>query len=170
MSSGRPPPSFLWVRASWLAAPSLQEKLSTAASPFANWAESRFGGFASSGVSGQFGVGLLLGAIWSPCAGPALGAASLLAAQGKDLGEVALTMLLFGIGAALPLLALGMLSREAAVKLRGKLLSAGQAVRFSLGAILVVLGAAILTGYDKQAETWLLNASPDWLTTLTTSI
>ena len=153
-----------------LAAPSLQEKFSAAASPIAGWAENRFGGFASAGVPGQFGVGLLLGAIWSPCAGPALGAASLLAAQGKDLGEVALSMLFFGTGAALPLLALGMLSREAAVKLRGRLMSAGQAARFSLGAILVVLGAAILTGYDKQAETWLLNASPDWLTRLTTSI
>ncbi len=153
-----------------LATPSLQEKFSSAASPFGSWAENRFGGFSSAGISGQFAVGLLLGAVWSPCAGPALGAASLLASQGKDLGEVALIMLLFGIGAALPLLAIGMLSREAALRLRGKLMGAGQALRLGLGAILIVLGAAILTGYDKQAETWLLNASPDWLTKLTTSI
>ena len=79
-------------------------------------------------------------------------------------------MILFGIGAALPLLAIGMLSREAALKLRGKLMGAGRALRAGLGAILIVLGAAILSGYDKQAETWLLNASPDWLTKLTTSI
>ncbi len=153
-----------------LAMPSLQERFSAAASPFAGWAENRFGGFSGAGISGQFGVGLLLGAIWSPCAGPALGAASLLASQGKDLGEVAAVMLLFGIGAALPLLALGLLSREAAVKLRGKLMGAGRAVRLGMGAILIALGAAILTGYDKQAETWLLNASPEWLTKLTTSI
>ncbi len=153
-----------------LAAPSLQEKLTTAASPFAGWTESRFGGFSSAGVSGQFAVGLLLGAVWSPCAGPSLGAASLLAAQGNDLGEVAMVMLLFGIGAALPLLAIGMLSREAALRVRGRLMAAGRAMRLGLGAILVVLGAAILTGYDKQAETWLLNASPEWLSKLTTSI
>ncbi len=153
-----------------LAVPSLQEKLSAAASPFAGWAENRFGGFSGAGISGQFAVGLLLGAVWSPCAGPALGAASLLASQGKDLGEVALVMILFGIGAALPLLAIGMLSREAALRLRGRLMGAGRALRLGLGAILIVLGAAILTGYDEQAETWLLNASPDWLTKLTTSI
>ncbi len=153
-----------------LATPSLQEKFSAAASPFGNWAENRFGGFSSAGISGQFAVGLLLGAVWSPCAGPALGAASLLASQGKDLGEVALVLLLFGIGAALPLLAIGMLSREAAVRLRGKLMGAGRALRLGLGAILILLGAAILTGYDKQAETWLVNLSPDWLTNLTTSI
>ena len=67
-----------------------------------------FGGFASRGLSGQFSVGLLLGMVWTPCVGPTLGAASLLAAQGKHLGEVGLTMVVFGIGAALPLLLLGL--------------------------------------------------------------
>ena len=152
-----------------LAMPGLQERFSAAASPFGDWAESRFGQFSSAGVTGQFGVGVLLGAVWSPCAGPVLGAASLLASQGKDLGEVTLVMLLFGIGAALPLLALGLLSREVVVKLRGKLLRAGRVMRLGMGAILIVLGTTILTGYDKQAEVWLLNASPDWLTKLTAS-
>ena len=53
-------------------------------------------------VAGQFGLGLLLGAVWSPCVGPTLGAASVLAAKGEDLLQVALTMLAFGVGAALP--------------------------------------------------------------------
>jgi cytochrome c biogenesis protein CcdA len=153
-----------------LAAPGLQEKVSVAASPFGNWAQKRFGGFSSAGISGQFGAGLLLGAIWSPCAGPTLGAASVLASQGQHLGEAALMMLFFGAGAALPLLALGALSREAAMKLRGKLMTAGRGLRLGMGAILVVLGGAIVTGFDKQAETWLLDASPQWLTDLTSSI
>ena len=153
-----------------LAAPPLQERFSIAASPFGNWAQKRFGGFSSAGLSGQFATGLLLGAVWSPCAGPTLGAASVLASQGQRLGEVALTMLLFGVGAALPLLALGALSREAAMKLRGKLMTAGGALRFGIGATLILLGGAIVTGFDKQAETWLLDASPGWLTNMTTSI
>ena len=66
---------------------------------------------ACSGLAGQFAVGLLLGAVWSPCVGPTLGAASLLASQGKDLPQVALTMVVFGIGAAVPLILLGLLSR-----------------------------------------------------------
>jgi cytochrome c biogenesis protein CcdA len=93
-----------------------------------------------------------------------------LASQGQQLGEVALVMIFFGIGAALPLLALGLLSREAAMRLRGKLMTAGRGLRLGMGVILIVLGGAILTGYDKHAETWLLNASPEWLTKLTTSI
>jgi len=153
-----------------LALPVLQEKITVAASPFSNWVSSRFGGFKPSGVSGQFGTGLLLGAVWSPCAGPTLGAASVLASQGQQLGEVALIMLVFGIGAALPLLLLGLFSREAAMKLRGKLMTAGRGLRLAMGLILIVLGGAILTGYDKQAEAWLVEISPDWLTKLTTSI
>ena len=43
-----------------------------------------------------------------PLVGPTLGAASVLAAQGKDLGPVAVTMIAFGIGAAAPLIVLGM--------------------------------------------------------------
>jgi cytochrome c biogenesis protein CcdA len=39
--------------------------------------------------------------------GPTLGTASLLTAQGRDLLQVVLTMFAFGVGAALPLLALG---------------------------------------------------------------
>jgi cytochrome c biogenesis protein CcdA len=153
-----------------LALPALQEKITAAAGPFSNWVSSRFGGGKTAGLSGQFGAGLLLGAVWSPCAGPTLGAASVLASQGQQLGEVALIMLVFGLGAALPLLMLGLLSREAALRLRGKLATAGQGLRLAMGVILIVLAGAILTGYDKQAEAWLLQISPDWLTRLTTSV
>ena len=51
-----------------LAAPSLQERFSVAASPLGNWVN-RFGGFSSAGISGQFAAGLLLGAVWTPARG-----------------------------------------------------------------------------------------------------
>ena len=72
-----------------LLAPRLQAQFALAAGPVGNWTEQRFGGFSTSGLGGQFAVGLLLGAVWSPCVGPTLGAASVLASQGKDLGAVA---------------------------------------------------------------------------------
>ena len=80
---------------------------------------------APSGLGGQFIVGLVLGAIWSPCVGPTLGAASTLAAQGKDLAAVAAVMIAFGLGAAVPLLVVASLSREAMKRWRGKLMQAG---------------------------------------------
>ena len=91
--------------------------------------------FAATGLAGQFGLGLLLGAVWSPCVGPTLGAASLLAAKGENLGQVAITMLAFGIGAALPLMLLGFLSREAMQRWRGRLLEAGKGGKTLLGVL-----------------------------------
>lgn len=151
-----------------LMVPAAQARLAAAGGPVGDWAERRFGGFATSGLAGQFGVGLLLGAVWSPCVGPTLGAASLLAAQGRDLGRVALTMLAFGLGAALPLIGLGALSRAALVAWRARMLRAGKGLKAALGLVLVLTGAAIVGGLDKRIETALVEASPDWLNRLTT--
>ncbi len=153
-----------------LMVPVAQTRLAAAAGPVSDWTERRFGGFSTAGLAGQFGVGLLLGAVWSPCVGPTLGAASLLASQGRDLGTVALTMLLFGLGAALPLLLLGTLSREVLMRWRDRMMGLGKGLKAALGLILVATGLMIATGLDKAAETALVNASPDWLTALTTRL
>jgi len=148
--------------------PRLQTQLAVAAGPLANWTQSRAGGFSTQGLGGQFSLGLLLGAVWSPCVGPTLGAASVLAARAEDIGAVAMTMLAFGIGAALPLLLLGMLSREALSRWRDRMLSAGKGGKAAMGALLLVAGVLILSGLDKRLEAVLVEASPDWLTNLTT--
>ena len=148
--------------------PRLQVQLAAAATPVGNWAQARAGGFAGTGLSGQFLVGVLLGAVWSPCVGPTLGAASVLAARAENLTDVALTMIAFGIGAALPLLAIGMMSREALMRWRGRMLSAGSGGKAAMGVLLLAIGVSILTGLDKRIETALVEASPDWLTALTT--
>jgi cytochrome c-type biogenesis protein len=151
-----------------LIVPLFQSRLAVAAGPMSRWADQRLAGFSASGLRGPFCVGLLLGLAWSPCVGPTLGAASLLASQANDLTRVAATMLLFGLGASSPLLAVGLLSREVMVKARGRLLSAGQNLRFLLGFAFVLIGASIVSGIDKQVETALVEASPQWLTDLTT--
>lgn len=151
-----------------LVLPSLQIRLATAGGPVGNWAEERFGGFSTTGLGGQFAVGLLMGVVWSPCVGPTLGAASVLASQGQNLGQVALTMLAFGVGAALPLLLLGAVSRPALMRWRERMLSAGKGGKVLLGGFLILVALAVMTGLDKTVETFLVNASPQWLTNLTT--
>jgi len=148
--------------------PAWQTRLATAGGPVSDWTDRTFGGFSGSGLSGQFAMGLLLGAVWSPCVGPTLGAASLLASQGRDLAQVTITMAVFGLGAALPLAILGLLSRSALMKMRGRMLSAGQFGKALLGVALLLIGIGIITGADKWIETALVNASPAWLTDLTT--
>jgi cytochrome c biogenesis protein CcdA len=152
-----------------LVVPSWQAWLAAAGGPVSGWADRRFGGFASSGLAGQFAIGLLLGAVWSPCVGPTLGAASLLASQGHDLPQVALTMAVFGVGGALPLIVLGLLSRATLMRVRARLMSAGQLGKSLLGVAFIVIGLAIVSGADKRIEAVLVDASPPWLTELTTS-
>ena len=151
-----------------LVLPPLQARAAVAAGPVGQWADERFGGFSRDGVGGQFGLGLLLGAVWSPCVGPTLGAASALASEGRDLGQVAATMLVFGLGAALPLLLVGILSRDVLMRWRSRMLGAGQGLKAALGVVLVVGGLLILTGLDHRVEVALVDLSPDWLTAATT--
>ncbi len=152
-----------------LVMPSWQARLAAAGGPISAWADRRFGDVASSGLAGQFAIGLLLGAVWSPCVGPTLGAASLLASQGRDLPQVALTMTVFGVGAGLPLILLGLLSRASLMRVRSRLISAGKLGKTLLGLMLMVIGASIVSGLDRQIEAALVDASPQWLTRLTTA-
>lgn len=153
-----------------LLVPALQARFAVAAGPVGDWTQRRFGSPAGIGLTGQFGVGLLLGVVWSPCVGPTLGAASAMAARGENLGAVSLTMLAFGLGAALPLLALGSVSRATLARWRGGLMAAGQRAKMGLGVLLVGLAVLMLTGLDRRLESWLVDHSPEWLTRLTTSI
>jgi cytochrome c biogenesis protein CcdA len=148
--------------------PQMQERLAAAAGPIGNWAQQQSAGMSTGGLSGQFCVGLLLGAVWSPCVGPTLGAASVLAARSEHLAGVAVTMAAFGIGAALPLLAIGLMSRETLTRWRDHLLSAGRGGKALMGALLLAVGLLILSGLDKRLEAVLVEASPAWLTELTT--
>jgi cytochrome c biogenesis protein CcdA len=151
-----------------LLVPRFQAQFALAAGPVSQWTEQRFGGLSGNGIGGQFGVGLLLGAVWSPCVGPTLGAASLLAARGENLGYVTITMLMFGFGAALPLLVLGLLSRETLLRWRARLYAAGKTGKLTMGVILVAVGILVISGLDKRLETMLVDLSPAWLTELTT--
>jgi cytochrome c-type biogenesis protein len=160
--------ALLIVIGAVLLLPNLQGQLAVAAGPFGNWAQNQASGMSTRGLGGQFALGLLLGVVWSPCVGPTLGAASVLAAQGKDLGHVAITMIAFGIGAAAPLIVLGLLSREVLMHWRDRLLKAGKTGKYALGALLLLLGVFIVSGLDRKLETALVNASPTWLTQLTT--
>jgi cytochrome c biogenesis protein CcdA len=121
-------------------------------------------------LPGQFAIGLLIGVVWTPCVGPTLGAATTLASQGRDLSDVALLMAVFGLGAALPLVILGALSRASMTRWSGGLGSAARVGKAIFGAVFVAFGLVTLTGLDKVLETAILSASPSWLIAFTTAL
>ena len=146
----------------------LQDLFAHATSALSNSGNQLLAHMTFDGLTGQFLVGILLGVVWSPCVGPTLGAATTLASQGKNLREIGLLMLIFGIGTAAPLIFLGSLSRASMMKIRGGLLSAGRYGKQLFGLVMLVLGVLIATGVDKSLEVWILDRSPDWLTAVTT--
>jgi len=145
----------------------LQAKFAVATSGLSGSGQSLLSRISTDGLLGQFALGLLLGIVWSPCVGPTLGATITLASQGQNLAHATLVMALFGIGASTPLIIFGMLSRQAVMKFRDKMLTAGKKI---LGTLLLALGLMIVTGADKKFETAALKLAPDWLVRLTTSI
>lgn len=147
---------------------SLQERFALATSGIGNAGNNFINQINLGGLGGQFAIGLLLGVVWSPCVGPTLGAAIVLASQGAQLPQVVFLMGLFGIGAALPVVILAYVSRTAMMKVRGQLMQAGKTGKIVLGLIMVSVAVMILTGMDKRVEAWLVEISPDWLTALTT--
>ncbi len=146
----------------------LQEKFASATAGIGSSGNHLLSKVSTDSFLGQFILGLLLGVIWSPCVGPVLGATITLASQGANLDHVILVMALFGLGAGLPLILLGLLSRQAMMKVKSKLSIAGKVGKCVLGVILLIVGLLIIFGLDKQFETLIVTASPDWLITLTT--
>jgi cytochrome c-type biogenesis protein len=147
---------------------SMQQRFSTVTHGISDVGNRFINGLRLDSLWGQFALGLVLGVVWSPCVGPTLGAAVLLASQGSHLPQVALLMAIFGLGAALPVVALSLISRTAITRIRGRLVGTGKIGKIVLGATMLGLAILILTNTDKTLEAWLVDQSPLWLTKLTT--
>lgn len=138
----------------------LQNLTSRLLSPLAS-AASRLANATGGGLTGQFAVGTLLGGVWSPCAGPTLGAAIGLASTGDSMARASMMMAAFGLGSSLPLVATAYAARHL-LRRRGRLLAAGALAKPVFGFALVVMGAFVMTGTDKLVEAALLARLPQW--------
>ncbi len=150
--------------------PKAQEKLATAASPLASGANERMTKVNTQGALGQFTIGLLLGAVWSPCVGPTLGGAIGLAASGENLLQATLTMLAFGIGVSTILLLLSFGSRELLTRRRDRLMRWMPWAKPIMGIALVFVGVALLMRWNHAIDAWLLDIMPAWLQDLSVSV
>jgi cytochrome c biogenesis protein CcdA len=146
----------------------LQQRFASATSGISNAGNSLLSRWKLDGLWGQFAIGLILGIVWSPCVGPTLGAAIVLASEGSQLTHAATLMAIFGLGAALPIVILGQVSRAAMGRWRNQMMQAGQTGKVLLGVSMLLIALAVFTGSDKVFEAWLVNISPAWLTKLST--
>lgn len=140
------------------------------ASPLADGANRRIDRVQNKGLAPQFAVGMLLGAVWSPCIGPTLGGAVTLAASGENLGYATVTMLIFGAGVSTVLLGLAYGSRHVITSRRQRLMGIMPWAKLVMGAMLLVVGLAIWFHIDKLIEAWLLDVMPIWLQDLSVAL
>ncbi len=111
---------------------------------------------------GQFAIGGLLGAAWSPCVGPTLGIALGLAGlEGSKLQATGM-MLVFGVGLSLPLLAIAYGFKSTLLRRKKGLIFMNQYGSKLLGASVALIAALMLTGLDKKMETYVVNYLPNW--------
>ncbi len=145
-----------------------QMLLATAMGPLANSASGWLDRWQIGGARGQFLAGAFLGLIWSPCTGPALGAAVGLASQGGSLAAAAVTMLVFSLGVTTVMLALAYGSRRIFAGSKARLMAAAGQAKLVFGVIFAGLGLFILTGLDRKLDVFLLGVLPDWLLAVST--
>ncbi len=143
----------------------LESRLARLAGPLVARAAAGLARLTPSGWHGQVVVGVLLGALWIPCAGPTLGAAIVLAAAGTDLPAAAVVMGAFSLGATVPLLALAYGTRGVLVRRAPGVARIG---RPAVAAALIVVGLLALSGGDRAIEARLVQAMPLWLVDLAT--
>jgi len=118
-----------------------------------------------SGFKSGFITGLSLGIVWSPCAGPILAAIAALAATGKVTGDVVLITVAYVIGVGIPLFIFAYGGQAVFTKTRFISPHLGT-IQKIFGVIMLLTALAIYTNYDKYIQTQLLNAFPQFSSTL----
>ena len=137
-------------------------------SPIAASANAASSGLNEKSLLGALLLGALLGLVWSPCSGPLLGAALTMVASEGGAARGATILGLFGVGAAVPLVAVAYASRSGFAKIRGVVLGRIEIIKKVFGVLIGLTGLAILTGGDKWLEARVLDLLPDRWISLTT--
>lgn len=121
----------------------------------------KIGGNSETGFWSGFIIGLALGVVWAPCAGPILATIAALAATQKVSLDVVLTTVSYVIGIGIPLFVFATVGRRIITKSRAINRYTGIIQRV-FGAIMILTAVLIITNYDKVIEAKLLNVFPSF--------
>lgn len=169
-------PDLIRVLGAWLLVgfglvmlvPFLNERFTRLVTPMASGAHQATTRLDSGSLGGAFATGALLGMVWSPCSGPMLASALTLVATEGGAARGTLILGMFGLGAATVLVAVAYASRKGFGRVRGWVLTHMERVKKGFGALVLLLGVAILSGGDKWLEARLVQWLPQGWIDLTT--
>lgn len=103
------------------------------------------------------GLGFAFG--WTPCIGPILGAILTVSATTADVSSGIALLSIYSLGLGVPFLLAALFTDSLAARLK-KLGLIGRRLRIFAGAILVIMGIAIITGQLSVFAYWLLDTFP----------
>jgi cytochrome c-type biogenesis protein len=119
------------------------------------------------GLKGQYILGLIVGAVWSPCIGPTLGSSIALAGQSGSRIQGSVLILIYGFGIIVPFLVLAYGTRHLG-KSKTKLMALASNGKVFLGILMISFGISVLSGLDKKLEGLAFDLMPkallSWLT------
>jgi cytochrome c-type biogenesis protein len=143
--------------------PAFSQRFSLATAGIAARADAQIDQTSGAGLGGQFLSGALLGAVWSPCIGPTLGAAIALASTGESLGRAGAIMFAFSLGVSTLILTLAYGAQSAIRRRQTALRALADRSKPIMGVVFIVVGTALWFGLNHVIDLWLINTLPPWL-------
>ena len=119
----------------------------------------RLGDRAGASHGGALLLGMSLGLLWTPCAGPVLASVLALVASEQQPLQAASLLVLYAVGAGLPMLAIAYGGQTATRQVRA-LAQHAAAVRRVFGVLVVATAAAMFWQVDAQVAAWLSRGFP----------
>ena len=133
--------------------------------PF-EWLSIRLGGFGGSatasrqGLIGGFVLGTTLGLVWTPCAGPVLGSILTVVATSKDTAWASLLLVVYAVGAALPMLAIAYCGQAVTTRVRS-IARVAPKLQQAFGIVVIAFAALSYFQYDTLIVSWLTGFYPN---------
>lgn len=150
----------------WL--PALNQRFTQWMTPLASGANAMSAHLQGHTLSSALMLGALLGMVWSPCSGPLLASALILAASEHGWWSGAVVLGFFGLGAATPLVVVAYASRHGFQAIRQSVQEHGELAKKIMGAVIFFTGLAVASSADKWLAEQVLRLLPEvWLQSIT---
>ncbi len=114
------------------------------------------------GFGGGLLLGLGLGAVWTPCAGPILASVVAAAQTGAVTSQTVAITIAYAVGAALPMGLIAGLGQRMMVRVRWLGQRTGT-IQKLFGVVLLIVAVMMITNTDRRLQSWIISVTPNWL-------
>jgi cytochrome c biogenesis protein CcdA len=111
------------------------------------------------GNIGGFILGTTLGLVWTPCAGPVLGSILTIVATSSDTAWASLLLVVYAIGAAIPMLAIAYGGQAVTTRVRS-IARISPRLQQGFGVVVIAFAVASYFQYDTLIVAWLTRFYP----------